>query len=70
MGECRIRHGIKLYERRCKICKEGTYWVPRSSKQTYCSNACLTFGGEKKWSPTYIRKVRKVNYDLKKDDYE
>lgn len=68
--EVRVRHGIKLYRRVCPVCKLVDFWVPRSSPQKFCSVECRDGAGGKKWSATYIRKKRNVDYLLTEDDYE
>lgn len=65
-----VRHGLKLFERKCVACKLVTFWVPRSSPQKVCSLDCMKDAGLWKWSPTAMRKKRKKIYELKEDDYE
>lgn len=67
-----VRHGIKLYKRKCPACKDAILWVPRSSPQRFCSEECRTDmeGRKRKSIWPYARKKRKVAYELTEDDYD
>ena len=66
----KVRHGIKLVERRCQACGENVFWVPKSSPQKCCSEFCRHFEEGRKYRPVYIRYRRKKIYELTKEDFE
>lgn len=67
-----VRHGIKLFKRKCLACKDAILWVPRSSPQRFCSEECRidTEGHKRKGIWPYARKKRKVAYQLIDEDYD
>lgn len=74
MEKYKVVLGIKLYERKCKMCTV-CFFVAQSHPQAYCSEMCAdddkgqrkAFGKDRQKKG---KKNRKLKYVLKRSDYE
>ncbi len=72
MDTYKVVHGIKLYERKCKMCTVH-FFIPKSHPQAYCSEVCADDAEGRKpfGKPNKKRGAkRKLKYVLKRSDYE
>ncbi len=71
----KVAHGVKLYERKCKMCPL-TFWVPKSSPQLTCGQFCLSEmknvkgGFYARIKEERVTKKQKGKYKIKESDYE